>query len=69
MFFALSFSQMGLNPLIIFILLFFSIFFIISFGLTSKNMDVEGLLETLYGKDYPGKNITKKLFNNKDETE
>ena len=55
MIFALSLEEIGLNKLSILLIITLTIFFLISFVLTSKNMDIEGLLETLYGKDWPGK--------------
>ncbi len=48
--FLLSFSEMGLNPLIIFLIIVFGAFFIISFFITSPNMDTKGLLRVLYSK-------------------
>ena len=48
--FSLSFSEMGLNPWIVFLIFLFSGFFIISFFITSPNMDTKGLLRVLYAK-------------------
>ena len=48
--FLLSFSEMGLNLPIVFILVFFGGFFLISFFITSPNMDTKGLLRVLYSK-------------------
>ena len=41
--FALSISEMGLKSFDIFLILFLSAFFIVSFVLSSKNMDFQGL--------------------------
>ena len=48
--FILSFSEMGLNLPIILLLLFFGGFFLVSFFVTSPNMDTKGLLRVLYSK-------------------
>ena len=48
--FLLSFSEMGLSlPLVIFLVIFGG-FFLISFFITSPNMDTKGLLRVLYSK-------------------
>ena len=48
--FLLSFSEMGLSLPIVFILIIFGGFFLISFFITSPNMDTKGLLRVLYSK-------------------
>ena len=48
--FLLSFSEMGLSVPLVFILIIFGGFFLISFFITSPNMDTEGLLRVLYSK-------------------
>ena len=48
--FLLSFVEIGLNKPIIFLLVFFGGFFLISFLITSPNMDTKGLLRVLYSK-------------------
>ncbi len=48
--FSLSFVEMGLNPWLILLILFFGGFFIISFFIASPNMDTKGLLRVLYSK-------------------
>ena len=48
--FSLSFSEIGLNPLIILLIFLFGGFFIVSFLITSPNMDIKGLLRVLYSK-------------------
>ena len=49
-FFLLSFSEMGLSIPTVFILVIFGGFFLISFFITSPNMDTKGLLRVLYSK-------------------
>ena len=49
-FFLLSFSEMGLSFPLVLILIIFGGFFIVSFFITSPNMDTEGLLRVLYSK-------------------
>ena len=49
-FFSLSFSEMGLSLPLIIILVIFGGFFLISFFVTSPNMDTKGLLRVLYSK-------------------
>ena len=48
--FLLSFSEMGLSMPILILLVIFGGFFIISFLITSPNMDTKGLLRVLYSK-------------------
>ena len=48
--FSLSFSEMGLNPWLTFLIFLFGGFFIFSFFITSPNMDTKGLLRVLYSK-------------------
>tara|TARA_Y100001968_G_C19119616_1_gene601352 strand:+ start:371 stop:577 length:207 start_codon:yes stop_codon:yes gene_type:complete len=49
-FFLLSFSEMGLNIPLVITLLVFGGFFLVSFFITSPNMDTRGLLRVLYSK-------------------
>ena len=49
-FFLLSFSEMGLSFPLVIILVLFGGFFLISFFITSPNMDTKGLLRVLYSK-------------------
>ncbi len=49
-FFLLSFSEMGLNLPLLLTLLVFGGFFLVSFFITSPNMDTKGLLRVLYSK-------------------
>ena len=46
--FLLSFSEMGLSLPLVVILVIFGGFFLISFFITSPNMDTKGLLRVLY---------------------
>tara|TARA_Y100001968_G_C19130304_1_gene606385 strand:+ start:313 stop:519 length:207 start_codon:yes stop_codon:yes gene_type:complete len=48
--FLLSFSEMGLNTPILILMVIFGGFFLISFLITSPNMDTKGLLRVLYSK-------------------
>ena len=48
--FLLSFTEIGLNFPILLILVFFGGFFLVSFFITSPNMDTKGLLRVLYSK-------------------
>ena len=49
-FFLLSFLEMGLSLPLVIILVVFGGFFLISFFITSPNMDTKGLLRVLYSK-------------------
>ena len=49
-FFLLSFLEMGLSTPLVIILVMFGGFFLISFFITSPNMDTKGLLRVLYSK-------------------
>ena len=48
--FLLSFSEMGLTLPLAILLIIFGSFFLISFFITSPNMDTKGLLRVLYSK-------------------
>ncbi len=48
--FLLSFSEMGLSFPIVFLLFIFGGLFLVSFFITSPNMDTKGLLRVLYSK-------------------
>ena len=48
--FILSFSEMGLSLPLIIVLVLFGGFFLVSFFITSPNMDTKGLLRVLYSK-------------------
>ena len=49
-YFGLTFSEMGLNPILIAIILAFSILFIVAFALSSKNMDSDGIMTWMMKK-------------------
>ena len=48
--FSLAISEIGLSPILIFVMIVFGLFFLVAFALTSENMDTEGLLRVLYAK-------------------
>ncbi len=48
--FLLSFAEIGLNIPLLLLLLLFGGFFVVSFFITSPNMDTKGLLRVLYSK-------------------
>ena len=48
--FALSLNEIGLNPITIILILIFGGFFLVSFAITSPNMDTKGLLRVLHSK-------------------
>ena len=48
--FLLSFAEIGLSIPLIILLVLFGGFFLVSFFITSPNMDREGLLRVLYSK-------------------
>ena len=48
--FLLSFTEMGLSLPLVIILVLFGGFFLVSFLITSPNMDTKGLLRVLYSK-------------------
>ena len=48
--FLLSFSEMVLNLHLVIVLFLFGGFFLVSFFITSPNMDTKGLLRVLYSK-------------------
>ena len=48
--FGLTLSEMGISPLLLVIIIFFSILFIVAFGLSSKNMDSDGIMDWMMKK-------------------
>ena len=48
--FLLSFAEIGLNIPLMIVLVLFGGFFLVSFFITSPNMDTKGLLRVLYSK-------------------
>ena len=43
-FFSLTLSEMGISPLLLVIIILFSVLFVVAFGLSSKNMDSNGIM-------------------------
>ena len=48
--FALTLSEMGISPLLLTIIISFSIFFIIAFALSSRNMDSDEIMNWMMKK-------------------
>ena len=48
--FGLSLSEMGISPQLLIAIIFFSILFIIAFGISSKNMDSDGIMDWMMKK-------------------
>ena len=48
--FALTLSDMGVSPILLAIIISFSVLFIISFSLSSKNMDSDGIMNWMMKK-------------------
>ena len=46
----LTLSEMGINPILLTIIIGFSILFVVTFGLSSKNMDSEGIMNWMMKK-------------------
>jgi len=46
----LTLSEMGISPLLMVIIISFSILFIAAFGLSSKNMDSDGIMNWMMKK-------------------
>ena len=46
----LTMKEMGVSPLLLIIIISFSILFVITFGLSSKNMDSDGIMEWMMRK-------------------
>ena len=49
-FFSLTLYEMGISPLLLAIIITFSILFIVAFGLSSKNMDSDGIMNWMMKK-------------------
>ena len=49
-YFILSYEEIGLNLPLLILLVIFGGFFLVSFFITSPNMDTKGLLRVLYSK-------------------
>ena len=48
--FGLTLSEMGINPILLTIIIFSSILFVLAFGLSSKNMDSDGIMNWMMKK-------------------
>ena len=48
--FGLTLSEMGISPLLLAIIISFSFLFIVAFGLSSKNMDNDGIMTWMMKK-------------------
>ena len=48
--FALTLSEMGINPILLTIIISFSVLFIVAFGLSSMNMDSDGIMDWMMRK-------------------
>ena len=48
--FGLTLTEMGINPILLTIIIAFSILFIVAFGLSSKNMDSDGIMNWMMKK-------------------
>ena len=48
--FGLTLYEMGISPLLLIIIISFSLLFIVSFGLSSKNMDSDGIMDWMMKK-------------------
>ena len=48
--FSLTLSEMGLSPLLLVLIISFSLLFIVAFGLSSKNMDSDGIMDWMMKK-------------------
>ena len=49
-YFGLTLSEMGISPPLLAIIIFFSILFAIAFGLSSKHMDSDGIMNWMMKK-------------------
>ena len=48
--FSLTIAEMGISPLLLVLIISFSILFITAFGLSSKNMDSDGIMNWMMKK-------------------
>ena len=46
----LTMNEMGISPILLFMIITFSIFFVITFGISSKNMDSDGIMNWMMRK-------------------
>lgn len=47
---AIAFSEMGLSPFLLIIIIFFTLLFVIAFIISSKNMDSDGIMTWMMAK-------------------
>ena len=50
LFLGFTLSEMGINPILLAIIVLFSVLFIFSFALSSKNMDSDGIMDWMMKK-------------------
>ena len=48
--FGFTLAEMGVNPLLVAVIISFSVLFIIAFVLSSKNMDSDGIMDWMMNK-------------------
>ena len=48
--FGLTLSEMGINSILLIVIIVFSLLFIFAFGLSSKNMDSDGIMNWMMKK-------------------
>ena len=48
--FGLTLSEMGISPILLMIIISFSVFFLVAFALSSKNMDSDGIMDWMMKK-------------------
>ena len=48
--FSLTRSEMGISPILLVLIISFSLLFIVAFGLSSKNMDSDGIMDWMMKK-------------------
>ena len=48
--FGLTFSEMGISPQLLVTIILFSVLFIVAFGISSKNMDSDGIMDWMMKK-------------------
>ena len=48
--FGLTLSEMGINPILLIVIITFSILFVVAFALSSKNMDSDGIMNWMMKK-------------------
>ena len=48
--FSLTLSEMGISPLLLVLIISFSLLFVVAFGLSSMNMDSDGIMDWMMKK-------------------